>query len=70
MTAWFIFKISFVSEVLPRSVYRCHVEKENMMRLATFKYEVPLFPIEVRASNKSKGKISFSVIDLDKVMAE
>ena len=70
MTVLFILKISFASEVLPRSVYRCLVGKENMMSLETLRCEVPPFPIQIRASNTPKGKMTFSVIDLDKLKAE
>ena len=46
MTVCFIKKISFASEVLPRSVYCCHVEKENTTRLEMFKSEVSLSPFK------------------------
>jgi hypothetical protein len=59
MTVWFILKISFASEVLPRSVYRCHVEKENMMKLEMFKCEVSLFPFKLGPATNQKARFHF-----------
>lgn len=70
MTVWFILKFSFASEILLRSVYCCHVKKEKRWGLKHSNVNF-LFSYSNKGQQQiKKGKISFSVIDLDKQKAE